>query len=331
MYKPEPVPQELLRFIQGGHKFLIAGHKEPDGDCIGSQLALSSLLQRLGKETLACSAGPFKRTEIIPYEHLFLKRPGPAERQGSRLIIVDCSGLDRTGDLEEAIGGLPTAIIDHHATGNQGPETADRVLYVDRNAPAASFMIQALIETLGLSPSREEAELLLFGLCTDTGFFRHVNDEGAEVFAFASRLIQAGANPKQAFQAMHGGKSLGSRILMGRILSRLESHYNGKLIVSTEPYEESQCFGMEGRDSDALYQLLQSIAGVEAVAIIRQETLETCTIGLRSREAADVSAIAAQFGGGGHKNAAGAQIKGLIQTIKPKVIEAFLCPLERLS
>ncbi|MDR2742955.1 MAG: bifunctional oligoribonuclease/PAP phosphatase NrnA [Treponema sp.] len=321
MVKPVPVPQNLLDFIQAGSKFLVAGHHEPDGDCVGSQLALASVLRRLGKEGILCSAGPFKRTEIVPFADRFLSQIGEKEREESRVIIVDCAAADRTGSLEEALRGLPAAVIDHHATNREAsPGTA---VFLDTEAPSVTFMVLAVIEALGLTPTPEEAEFLLFGLCTDTGFFRHVDTGGAETFTCASRMVQAGANPKKVFQSIHGGKSLGSRILLGHILSRAETYYGGKLAYSYETYEDTQKFGLEGRDSDSLYQLLQSIAGVEAIAVIRQESAGECTVGLRSRDRVNVAEIAARFGGGGHKNAAGLKIAGTIEELKPKLIEAF--------
>jgi phosphoesterase RecJ-like protein len=317
------VPEELIHFIKTGTKFLVAGHKEPDGDCIGSQLALCSVLRRMGKEAVPCSAGPFKRTEIMPYAGLFISSPGAAEREKARVIVVDCSTPGRTGDLAAGLEGLPTAVIDHHATGDHPPPSAETPVFLDPAAPSVTFLILLLIEALGETPSPEEAELLFFGLCTDTGFFRHVDEGGAETFSTAARMIQAGASPKKAFQLIHGGKTLGSRILMGILLARLESFFDGRLLLSFEKYEEARRFGLEGRDSDSLYQLLQSVAGVEAIVIIRQETPENCTVGLRSRNAVDVAAIAAAFGGGGHKNAAGLSAAGTIDELRPKLLAAF--------
>jgi phosphoesterase RecJ-like protein len=317
------VPEELIQFIKTGTKFLVAGHKEPDGDCVGSQLALCSLLRRLGKEAVPCSAGPFKRTEILPYAKLFISAPGEAERKNARVIVVDCSAPYRTGDLAACLEGLPAAVIDHHATGDHPPSSAETPVFLDPEAPSVTFLILLLFEALGETPAPEEAELLFFGLCTDTGFFRHVDEGGAETFAAAARLVGAGASPKKVFQAIHGGKSLGSRILMGMLLARTESFFEGRLLLSSEEYEETRRFGLEGRDSDSLYQLLQSVAGVEAIVIIRQETPENCTAGFRSRDAIDVAAIAAEFGGGGHKNAAGFSAAGTIKELRPKILAAF--------
>jgi phosphoesterase RecJ-like protein len=319
-YMPVPVPQNVLDFIHQGAKFLLAGHKEPDGDCVGSQLALASALKRLGKEVILCSAGPFKRPEVIPYADLFIAQIPEKDRKGAGVIITDCSDLERTGDLAPQFKGLPLAIIDHHATTSSDGNAA---LFLDIKAPSATFMVFALIEALGLVPSAEEVENLFFGLCTDTGFFRHVDHTGAEAFRRAARMIETGANPKVTFNAINGGKSLNSRKLMGLVLARAEAYYHGKLIVSSEEYEETQELGGEGRDSDALYQLLQAVKGVEAIAIIRQEKRDNCTIGLRSRNKVNVAEVACQFGGGGHKNASGATVSGTIAELKPRIIEAF--------
>ena len=320
------IPPELLNFIRKGKKFLIAGHQEPDGDCVGSQLALASVLRRMGKEAIPCSAGPFKRAEIKSYEHFFSAAPDEKDRAGASLIIVDCSDPDRTGDLEPFLENLPLAVIDHHEGGEYAAVaegSAKGAMYVDARAPSATIMVLKVIEALGLELLREEAELLFFGLCTDTGFFRFVDVGGAEAFDAAAALVRSGANPKVAFAAMHGGKSLDSRRLLGHILTRAESLFGGKLILSVEEYEETCRFGLEGRDSDSLYQLLQAVAGCEAIVIIRQETPEKCTIGLRSRDWVDVRRIAESFGGGGHKNAAGFSTAGTISELRPKIIKAF--------
>jgi phosphoesterase RecJ-like protein len=317
-----PVPPQLLTFIREGSRFLIAGHKEPDGDCVGSQLALASALGRLGKQCILCSAGPFKRTEILPWKDRFTARVSGAEREGARVIIVDCGSPERTGDLAPVLEGLPLAVIDHHpSVTEEFPVGA--VSFLDSGAPSVTVMVFALIGALGLEPSREEAEALFFGLCTDTGFFRHIGEGGAETFRHAAALVAAGANPKQTYQAIHGGKSLGSRTLMGIVLSRAKPYYQGKLVVTWEEYEETQAYGAEGRDSDSIYQLLMGVAGVEAVVVVRQETPEKCAIGLRSRDRFDVARIARRFGGGGHKNAAGASMPGSIPELLPNIIDAF--------
>jgi bifunctional oligoribonuclease and PAP phosphatase NrnA len=314
------IPEELLTFIESKRLFFVVGHKEPDGDCVSSQLALTSLLTSLGKVAYACSSGPFQRPEIKSYEKRF-QDSIPFELKGpnSAVIVVDCSNLQRTGKLAESVGGLPVAVIDHHSASDGYGD----VLYVDSGAPSVSFMIFKLFERLNISPTQEEAELMLFGLCTDTGFFRHCTEASEEIFMIASRMVRAGASPKKAFSMMYGGKSFASRQLMGEILSRAERYFDGRLIISYESLDDADRFGLESRDSDMLYQLLQSVEGCEAIIIIRQESVHNCTVGFRSRDKIDVGSLAAGFGGGGHKNAAGLSIAGKIETIREKLLAAF--------
>ena len=316
-------PEELLDFIREGEKFLIVGHKEPDGDCIGSQLALASVLRRLGKEAILCSAGPFKRTEVKHYAPLFT--PAPDTKGINRAIVIDCSSIERTGEVKPYLEGLSIAVIDHHDNRKAGEEAAYLLpaRYIDPDAPSTTFMVMKVLDAMGLEISLDEARFLFFGLCTDTGFFRHVDNEGAETFEAAAALIRAGANPKDAFASIYGGKSMDSRRLIGHILLRAEPLFDGKLVISSEEYEETCRYGYESRDSDILFQLFQSVDGVEAIVIIRQETPEECTIAFRSRSVVDVGSIAESFGGGGHTNASGCITPGSIAELKPRVIKAF--------
>jgi bifunctional oligoribonuclease and PAP phosphatase NrnA len=314
------VPPELLEFIEHYGTFYIIGHKEPDGDCVGSQLALGSFLRRQGKDVVLCSAGPFTRTEIMPFEHRFQSEV-PAERASERAaaFILDCSSLSRIGSVAETLPQVPLAFIDHHASGS----ATGAVVYIDDTAPSVTTLVLALIEASGCKPTKEEAEYLLFGLCTDTGFFRHLDETSAPIFEAASRLVAAGASPKRCFNMMNGGKSLLSRKLMGETLKRTEAFYDGRLLVSSVTLDDQQRYGFASRDSDMLYQLLLSIAGCEAAMIIRQESETDCTVGLRARDSVDVGAIASQFGGGGHRLAAGLSLKGRIESVSEKLVSAF--------
>ena len=316
----KPVPAKLIDFFNRYNNYVIVGHREPDGDCIGSSLALASFLERCGKKTVLVSVGPFKRPEIKKYETCFHKEINPLEMHaGTAVVVLDCSNIERTGEIAKSLEGFPSAIIDHHATNDAEQECG----LVDGSAPSTTVLIQALIETMKGPPTIEEAEFLLFGLCTDTGFFRHLDDRSADTFAYTARLIEAGANPKKTFALMNSGKSFGSRILISRILSRLVPYYGGRLMVSYETYEDTQEYGLEGRDSDSLYQLIQSIAGVEAIVIVRQESEKFCSVGFRSLDRIDVSKVASSFGGGGHRQASGLSIEGTIAPLIPQFVAAF--------
>ena len=309
------VPKALIDFIHSGTHFVVVGHEEPDGDCVGSQLALCSLLRRMGKNAVPCSAGSFKKPEIKSFEQFFL--PFPENREGLKVLIMDCSVRDRVGDLP--IDELPAAAVDHHASGNPWGE----VVYLDPHAPSVTFMTEKLFHALGEELTQEEAELLLFGLLTDTGFFRHLDETGSETFHTAARLTAAGANPKKLFGIINGGKSLNSRLLMGAYLTKTRAYFDGKLLISDETMEESKQYGFESRNSDMLYQLLQSIDSVAAIVLIRQENSTECSLGLRSRDRINVASIAEQFGGGGHKNASGARAQGTIAELEEKIVTAF--------
>ena len=325
------VPPELVEFIKTNSRFIIAGHKEPDGDCIGSQLALHSALVRLGKDAVICSPGPFKRTELRGLAGKFkavsqvpeFNLEPDAKLPDTKIIIVDCTGRDRTGEIHEFIMKFPCAVIDHHSTVNHPPSTRKEPVYVDANSPSCTLLVYKLIQALGLDITEEEATFLLFGICTDTGFFRHLTEKNSDVFEATAKMIRRGANPKNIFNIINGGKTLSSRILIGKILSRTESYFDGKLLVSYETLEEFNSFGLINRDSDTLYQLLLSVDGVQAALIIRQECAENCTVSLRSVDKIDVEQIASSFGGGGHKNASGLTMKGDISFVKQNMLKLF--------
>jgi bifunctional oligoribonuclease and PAP phosphatase NrnA len=318
-----PIPDELVQYIKTGSKFIIVGHKEPDGDCVGSQLALRSAILRMGKEATVSSAGPFKRSELKDYEEQFTEILPEKNNSNVKIIIVDCSGMERTGSLHELLKTFPCAVIDHHEAVTHPSSSPQHPVYVDANSPSCTLIIEKLIIALGLELTTEEAELLLFGLCTDTGFFRHLTEKNAFVFEAAARMVKRGASPKEIYKIMNGGKSLNSRLLMGNVLSRTESYFGGKLLISYETLKEFKKYGFEGRDSDNLNKMLLSVEGVEAVVIIRHECADSCTVSLRSTDKIDVSKVASNFGGGGHKNASGLTMKGKVSNIKKIMIKSF--------
>lgn len=314
--------ERFKNFINSHESFIIAGHKEPDGDCISSCLGISYILKKLNREFLLINAGPFKRNEIKTYASYFknsIPFMSDADRKECGLIIADCSEISRIGDIEGDLNGLDTFIIDHHLTSVSGVENA----IIDSTAPAAACIVQQLYEAIIGKPSEEEAHTLFFGLATDTGFFRFLDTNSSEVFKATSRLVEAGSNPRLIYDEITSGKAWNTRKLLGLMLSRAERKLNGKLVVTWEEIEDTRRYGQEGRDSDSLYQLMLATAGVEAVVFIRQETDHNCTIGFRSKNEVDVSKIAEKFGGGGHKNASGGSYEGTIDTLLPAIIKEF--------
>ena len=315
----------LKEFIQIHNNFIIIGHKEPDGDCIAACLGLASILDYYKKPYQLISAGPFKRQEIKKYETKFTDKiefMDSEERNHTGLLITDCSEISRLGDIDFDFKGLDTFIIDHHKTSGLSENAKG---YINGEAPAAAFLVQLFYEALIGPLPKELAEIIFFGICTDTGFFRFLtsSNEAAEVFNASARLNSYGADPRTTYNDINNGKPWNTRKLLGLLLSRAERHLNGKLIITYETLEDTHKLGTEGRDSDALYQLLLSTKDVEAAVFLRQDTPTTCTGGFRSLDKVDVSIIASKFGGGGHKNASGMSCEGKIDTLIPSIVKEF--------
>ena len=313
--------ENFINFINSHKAFVICGHKEPDGDCIASSLGLSKILDFYKKPYQILNAGPFKRTETKTFEkyfkNQFVRQTNKLEDTG--LLIVDCSESFRLGDMESQVAHLDTFIIDHHKTANVDESKS----ILDSTAPAAACIVQQLYEATVGELNNEIADILFFGLATDTGFFKFLDNQSSDIFILASKLVAAGANPRKTYDFITSGKPFLTRKLLGAVLNQTESFFDGKLLIAKETLEDTYNYGKEGRDSDALYSLLLAIENVEAVVFIRQETDKTCTLGFRSRDEVDVSAVAACFGGGGHKNASGACTTGTIEILVPQIKQEF--------
>jgi phosphoesterase RecJ-like protein len=313
--------EEFSQFIESHDFFYIIGHKEPDGDAIFSCLAMADLVEKKGKKFQLLSAGPFKRTEIKQKAEMFTNAPTAflnSDKSKTGLIVLDCSEESRFGEIDGDLSVFDTYIVDHHRTSEGG-----RNCIIDPTSPATACLVQQLYEKLIGNMPKKVAEDLFFGLSTDTGYFRFLKEDSAEVFRQAARLVDAGANPRKTHDEMTAGKAYSTRKLLGLMLGRAERKFNNKLIVTYETMEDTKRLGQEGRDSDALYSLLLSVEDVEAVLFVRQDTESTCTAGFRSRDKVDVSAIAAKFGGGGHKNAAGLSIEGKLETVINLICDEF--------
>ncbi len=316
----------FTNFINSHDCFIVAGHKEPDGDCISSCLGIAAILEKKNKPCQLISAGPFKRPEIKIYERTFAKTAVIRHTECKQgLIIVDCGELKRLGDIfptDELLEVFPKKdifIIDHHKT--SVPETENNI--IEPETPATACLIQQLYEKTIGQPDVKTAELLFFGLATDTGYFHFLDKNSTEVFNLAARLVSYGASPRKIYDDMNNGKPYSTRKLLGVMLDHAEQHFDGRLITTYETMEDTHRLGTGGRDSDSLYQLLLSSADAQAVVFIRQETEQTCTMGFRSKDKIDVSQIASIFGGGGHKNAAGCSTEGTIDSLLPKILKEF--------
>lgn len=312
-------------FVDKHEFFFITGHKEPDGDCVASCLGIAAILDNYKKPYQLLSAGPFKRNEVNAFESKFsqkMKFQDINERKATGLIITDCSEIMRLGEIDGDFKDLDTFIIDHHKTS----EITDCSKgYINSASPACAYLVQLFYENLIGEVPEDIAKILFFGICTDTGFFRFLppSNEASDLMNACSRLIKYGADPKTTYNQINNGKPFTTRKLLGILLSKTELYFNGRLAVTYESLEDTRKYGLEGRDTDSLYQLLLSSKGVEAAVFLRQDTPSTCTGGFRSQDKIDVSIVATKFGGGGHKNASGMSCNGQIEKLLPSVIKEF--------
>jgi bifunctional oligoribonuclease and PAP phosphatase NrnA len=314
-------PAAIRAFLEAHERFLVLGHREPDGDCIASQIVTAELIRALGKEATLHSVGPFDRPEIEEYAGQFSSSiPTQAARaEGTAIVVVDCSTPDRTGGLCETIAGLPCLVIDHHSSG----EDFGTLRYIDSSAASTSMLVYSVYEFLGVAPTREQARLLLFGLCTDTGFFRHLSQGSAEAFRVIAGLVERGTSTAEVFGMVYGRRRLASRKLLGRMLERAESHWDDALLLSWQTAEDRASAGRYQRGEDDLYRLLQTVKGNQVVVFIRQEDSGSFSVSLRSTNTIDVGAVASSFGGGGHRQAAGFETPGPLEAIKQRMLDTF--------
>jgi bifunctional oligoribonuclease and PAP phosphatase NrnA len=312
--------KDAARFISAHGSFIVLGHKEPDGDCIASQMAAAFLVRALGKEASLHSVGPFDRPEIATFADLFSSTVSVERREGAAVIIVDCSTPDRTGALGRSVAGLPCLVIDHHSSG----EPFGDARMVDATCPSTTMLLFALFEAMGVAPDADIARLLLFGLCTDTGFFRHLAQSGPETFEALSRLVQRGTSTAEVYMMVYGRRELSARKLLGEMLTHAESHLGDALIITWQTIEERTRLAAWQRGEDDLYRLLQTVKGNVVVAQIKEEREGAYSVGLRSTSAVDVGVLAASFGGGGHKQAAGFDMSGTLESVKQAVLDKLL-------
>ncbi|MFQ3620653.1 MAG: bifunctional oligoribonuclease/PAP phosphatase NrnA [Spirochaetales bacterium] len=322
-------PKELLDFLIRFSGFYIVAHEEPDGDAIGSQLALASFLKRRGKSVVLLSPGPWQRKEIAPYKELFQSSfPEANSPTEFAVLLLDCSSVDRAGYLSPYLKPYPLAVVDHHQPNGK---LNSPIQYLEPRAPSTTLLIQKIIEAFGEEPTKEEAHFIFFGFATDTGFFRHLEVEAADSLYHVGRLAEKEITPKAIYRETFGNFSLQSRLYLAKILSTLESLFEGKLLLVHILAQDYQTFDTEHRQSDPLYQLLLSVEGCEVVAFIREEETERTSVSLRSPANLNVAQIAQSLGGGGHKNASGYITPLPYQAAKQQLLETLRPYLESLA
>lgn len=303
----------------------ICGHVNPDGDCVGSQLALAHALRALGKRVDVLLAKPDALDagmRTLPGVEAFVPA---ADYEGTpnAFVAVDVPTVERLGDAAtvQARCGL-TVTIDHHAV----ETTMSQLNYVDPDAPATALLVWRLVAELGVDPTAELAQCAYVGLMTDTGGFRYQQTDAA-TFVAAAEMTAAGARPAEAAVAFFQNRSLASVRLMERMLERADIDLGRGFALSYVTLADFAEFGAVRADAEPLVDTLRSIQGVRAAGILREQ--EGCVRGsLRAKDGTDVRVVANGFGGGGHKAAAGFTFEGPMESAVPAVREALLSALD---
>ncbi len=320
-------PEDLLRRIRQGNRFLLTSHINPDGDAIGSALGLARLLRRMGKGATVWNRDetptiyrPLPGSDRI---HNGAEPPAGFPDLFDAIIVLECPSPDRTG-LEEHLAARPVINIDHHL----GNQHYGAVNWVDTAAPAVGEMVYRLAQGLKMALEPETASCLYLTLVTDTGGFRFSNATPA-AFEAAAALVRDGAQPEQVSQWLYESQPLAVVRLIGEMLQTLEVHEDGRIATARLTPEMFARVGAAPGDSEGLIDHPRSVAGVEAVALIRQRDDGTHKVSLRSRGEVDVEKIARHHGGGGHRNAAGFVMEGDGEEVRRQVVEALAAALSQ--
>ena len=314
----------IIHQVNRSDHILIASHSDPDGDALGSLLALGLALSKLGKKTTLYN------NSTIPAVYRFLpsvKRIVHRVKKPScydTAFVLDCGDISRLGPDWETISTIGCIInMDHHIT-NTG---FGDIQCVDTEACATSEIVYRLIAESGISIDRRIATCIYTGILTDTGSFRFSNTNQA-AFAISREMAEIGVEPYDIAQHVFGTYSLGRIKLLNLALNSIEISNNGKLSIMTVTKRMLDMTGTHPEDVDGLINYARRIQDVKVAALIQEpkngaveaQDRRKYHVSLRSDGSVDVAAIASSFGGGGHYSAAGFQIETTLYDLKSEII-----------
>ncbi|MGE5530866.1 MAG: DHH family phosphoesterase [Bacteroidota bacterium] len=323
MTSPLAPPPELLALLQMRASFVLALHKGPDGDAMGSGLALYHALRAHGKAVQLVAP-----TEVAAHYRWL---PGAEVLQQSIsgrpevTIYLDCDSPERAGDLQAQLEATPTVVqIDHHKG-----EAFGHVQYLDRTAAATTVLIHRVLTALQWEITPDIATCLYTGMVTDTGFFRFENTN-TEVLSIASQLVALGVVPSQVAERVSEARPISRMKLMGRALTGLQSSVDGRIVWSVLGPEDYQVTGTAAGDTEGIIDLLKQVEGQRVSAVLKApDNVKEWQISLRS-PVVDVAEVARQFGGGGHARAAGCDLSGSLDEVLPRLVGALQMALDQL-
>lgn len=316
---------QIIQHIKDGQHILIASHAEPDGDSVGSLVALGLALTKLDKKITMHTPSPIPAVyRFLPGASRIVQQIQDADIYDLALVL-DCGDLTRIGDTSAEIGRIPVLInIDHHVS-NTG---FGHIQFIDTDACATAEIIYRLINALEIPFDKDIATSIYTGILTDTGSFRFSNTNQA-AFAISKVMTDAGVEPHNVAQRVFGTYSLGRIKLLNMALNSIEISENGKLSMMTVTRSMLNTTGTSTEDLDGMINYARRIEDVKVAALIHEikngagkfTNMNRYHVSLRSDSSVDVAKIAGKFGGGGHASAAGFQIESTLVALKSKIIE----------
>lgn len=308
----------LVPSLKGKH-VAVVGHARPDGDCIGSQVALARVLRTLGSTVICVNLDVVpRRLQFLVQDLTFVKAPDlpPGDWQA---IYVDCADHDRAGEKAKARFPRPFGNIDHHLSNNGYAEHN----FVEVAAAATAEILAGMFFDAKLPVDKVTAQALFSGIMTDTGQFRF-NSTTRRTFMLAAELVALGAHPADVGGEIYERESAGKLQLLQRFLSSLKLECGGRVCVGVLPDGVFHETGSSVEDTEGLVDYARSIDGVD-IGVLIEERPGAIKASLRSKEPRfRVDQIAAQFGGGGHACAAGLNLKNVsMADFRPKLLAAI--------
>jgi phosphoesterase RecJ-like protein len=318
--------EAVVAAIRGHERFLVTSHENPDGDALGSLLALQRALEQLGKDSAMVLTGDAP----LPGEYRFLgladhglTRDLPADRGTRVLVAVDCSNETRPADPSILDGAPLTINIDHHHDNTR----FGSVNLVVPDASSTGEILAGVLEGLGVELTTEIAEPLYVALVTDTGRFQYTNTT-PQAHRLAAELIEAGADVRKVFQNVYEAIQFPKLKLLARALERAQSLQGGRVVVSCLVRSDFADVGAVEPYSEGIIDYLRGVDGAQLAALIREPPRDEGPIrkvSLRSStDALDVSALAREFGGGGHRQAAGFGTDLPVEAITERLVAGFV-------
>ncbi len=303
--------------IMRRQRFLLTSHARPDGDSIGSQLAMAFALEALGKQVRIVNADPApEHYQDFPGMDR-IEIDGRATADVDAVIVMECSDLTRTG-----VTGLEGAFlinIDHHA----GNRLYGAVNWHDESAAACGEMVFDLIRELGVPLTLEIATHLYLAILTDTGSFHHSNIT-PRTFDICRQTVEAGVNPAAMARRVFDSNSFGKLKLIGALLDSMELLDDGRLALLYMDDAMLEACNCTNNDTEGLINLPLTAREIQAVVFFKVGPIGEVRVSMRSKYDVDVRQVAGTFGGGGHKNAAGFTVTGSLEEVRPRIVELIV-------